>query len=184
VHLRAFLAAALLTLCTTTWAVKSGPVRRVPLQLIVIHTTGGPVCDAAGRPAWVGAGSLRENIATIEAHPRLGIHYMIDRDGTTVSSVPEGRIAHHVFRHSEASIAVELVNDGDGVDPFPPAQLDALVELLRGLVQRHRLAPAAVKRHSELDFGRLPCAPERRRKVDPGRAFPMQEVLRRVYERP
>ena len=93
--------------------------------------------DASGRPIWVPAGDLATNLRTIEAHPRLGVHYMIDRDGTVVASVAEDRIAHHVYRVSRGAIGIELVNDGDGRDPFPAPQIDALVDLLRGLVQRH-----------------------------------------------
>ena len=52
---------------------------------------------------------------------------MIDRDGATRASVPEHQVAHHVLTHSGRSIAVELSNDGDGRDPFPAAQIDALV---------------------------------------------------------
>ena len=163
-------------------ALKSGPPRRVPVDLVVIHTTGGPTCDpATGRPIWVGAGTLDENLRTIEAHPRLGIHYMIDRDGTLRASVPEHQVAHHVFGHSHRSIAIELINDGDGVDPFGEAQIDALVGLLERLVARYGLGPQAIQRHSDLDRGTMPCDRSRRRKVDPGPAFSMPDVIERVF---
>lgn len=163
-------------------AVRQGPERTEPVELVVIHSTGGPTCDArTGRPVWVGAGTMEDNLRRIEAHPRLGIHYMIDRDGTLRASVPESQVAHHVFGHSLRSVAVELINDGDGQDPFPTPQLDALVTLLRSLVQRHGLQAGQVKRHSDLDLGRMPCAPERRRKVDPGEAYPHERVLERVF---
>lgn len=163
-------------------ALRSGPARTDPVDLVVIHSTGGPTCDPrTGQPVWIGAGTMEGNLRLIEAHPRLGIHYMIDRDGTLRGSVPEGRVAHHVFRHSVRAIAVELINDGDGRDPFPEAQIDALVALLRDIARRHGLQPGQVKRHSDLDLARLPCAPERRRKVDPGEAYPHQGVLERVF---
>lgn len=109
---------------------------------------------------------------------------MIDRDGTLRASVPEAQVAHHVFRHSLRSVAVELINDGDGRDPFPEPQLDALVKLLQEIVQRHGLARGQVRRHSDLDLARMPCAPERRRKVDPGEAYPHEPVLDRVFGTP
>jgi N-acetylmuramoyl-L-alanine amidase len=166
-------------------AVKNGPARRVPIDMVVIHSTGGPTCDAkTGRPIWVPAGEMETNMREIEAHPSLGIHYMIGRDGTVRTSVPEHQLAHHVFRYSQRSIAIELVNDGDGKDPFPPAQLSALVALLQPILRRHSLAASAIVRHSDLDSAMMPCAPTRRRKVDPGPAFPYEQVLRRLAVAP
>lgn len=176
--------AALLLVAThhPAGAVKQGPVRTEPVDLVVIHSTGGPTCDArTGRPLWVGAGTMDDNLRRIEAHPRLGIHYMIDRDGTLRASVPEAQVAHHVFRFSLRSVAVELINDGDGRDPFPEPQIAALVTLLREIAERHGLARGQVKRHSDLDLARMPCAPEHRRKVDPGDAYPHERVLDRVF---
>jgi len=161
---------------------RTGAPRTQPVDLIVLHSTGGPTCDArSGRPIWVGAGTMEENLRQIEAHPTLGVHYMIDRDGTLRASVPASQIAHHVFRHSGRSIGIELINEGDGRDPFPEAQLASLVKLLRELVQRHGIERDGVVRHSDLDQGRMPCAPERRRKVDPGDAFPYERVRALVF---
>ncbi len=161
---------------------RTGALRTQPVDLVVIHSTGGPTCDVkTGRPIWVGAGTLDENLRHIEAHPVLGIHYMIDRDGTLRASVPEGQVAHHVYRVSGRSVAVELINDGDGRDPFPAAQLDALVNLLRDLRQRHGIVRSGVQRHSDLDTAPLPCDRSQRRKVDPGDAYPHEAVLDRVF---
>lgn len=129
-------------------------------------------------------GALEDNLRQIEAHPRLGIHYMIDRDGTVRSSVPEDQLAHHVFLWSGRSIAIELVNDGDGLDPFPQAQLGALVELLRDIAQRRGIAREGVRRHSDLDHAMLPCDKTQRRKVDPGAAYPHDAILDRVFAPP
>lgn len=150
--------------------------------MVVLHSTGGPTCDAEGRPIWVPAGELRENLEVIESHPRLGIHFMIGRDGTVVASVPEMQVAHHVLSYSTQSLGIELVNDGDGTDIYPEAQLSALVELLRKLVRTFAIGPSGIKRHSDLDHGHMPCDPSRRRKVDPGPAFPFEEVVRRTFE--
>lgn len=162
----------------------TGAPRTQAIDMVVIHSTGGPTCDAAtGRPVWIGAGTLDDNLREIEAHPRLGIHYMIDRDGTLRASVAEDRVAHHVHRFSGRSIAIELVNEGDGRDPFPQAQIDALVTLLRDIVRRRGIARAAIQRHSDLDNAMLPCDRTRRRKVDPGDAYPHEAVLERVFGR-
>lgn len=159
-----------------------GPPRTQPIDMVVIHSTGGPTCDkATGKPIWVGAGTMEQNLREIEAHPKLGIHYMIDRDGTLRSSVPEDQIAYHIFTYSQRSIAIELINEGDGMDPFPEPQLTALVILLQDIVQRHGITRDGIKRHSDLDARMMRCDPTRRRKVDPGDAFPYETVLDRVF---
>lgn len=169
-------------LTALTWgpaqARSSGPPRTHAIDTVVIHTTGGPTCDPkSGRPVWVRAGTLEANLRFIEAHPKLGIHYMIDRDGTLRRSVPEDQVAHHVFGHSARSIAIELINDGDGVDPFPTAQLQAVTALIQDIARRRGLPRQAVQRHSDLDRTFMSCDRTRRRKVDPGPAFPYQAVL-------
>jgi N-acetylmuramoyl-L-alanine amidase len=162
---------------------RNGGVRPQAIDMVVIHSTGGPTCDVkTGKPIWVGAGTLADNLSHIEAHATLGIHYMIDRDGTLRDSVPEDQLAHHVFRFSGRSIAIELINDGDGLDPFPDAQLAALVSLLRDIQRRRGIQRDGIVRHSDLDHAPLPCDPTQRRKVDPGAAFPHEWVLERVFE--
>ncbi len=162
---------------------RTGVVRTNPIDMIVIHSTGGPFCDASsGLPIWVPAGNLAENLRQIETHPVLGIHYMIDRDGTARASVPEDQLAHHVLSFSGRSIAVELINDGDGVDQFGEAQLSALLTLLQDIVRRRGIGQGGIMRHSDLDHGVLPCDRSRRRKVDPGDAFPFEQILARVFD--
>ncbi len=90
---------------------RSGSIRSQAIDMVVIHSTGGPTCDArTGKPIWVGAGNLEENMRNIAAHSRLGIHYMIGRDGTLRTSVPEDQMAHHVLHFSGRSIAIELIS--------------------------------------------------------------------------
>lgn len=172
------LAALAALTCGPVQARGSGPPRTQAIDMVVIHTTGGPTCDPkSGRPVWVRAGTLAASMRFIEAHPKLGIHYMIDRDGTLRRSVPEDQVAHHVFGHSARSIAIELINDGDGVDPFPEAQIQAVTALIQDIAQRRGLTRQAVRRHSDLDRTLMPCDRTQRRKVDPGPAFPLQAVI-------
>ncbi len=162
---------------------RTGAVRTQAIDMIVIHSTGGPTCDAVtGKPIRVHAGTLDDNLRQIEAHPVLGIHYMIDRDGTLRASVPEDQLAHHVYSASGRSIAIELINDGDGIDPFPEAQLSALVALLRDITMCRGIRRDGIKRHADLDQARLPCDRTQRRKVDPGTAYPHEAVLDRVFQ--
>lgn len=162
---------------------RTGSMRTHAIDMVVIHSTGGPTCDAnTGKPIWVSAGTLEENLKQIEANRNLGIHYMIDRDGTVRASVPEDQMVHHVFHYSQRSIAIELINNGDGIDPFPEAQLTALVNLLRDIKQRRGMKRDGIKRHSDLDHAKLPCDNTHRRKVDPGAAFPYAAILDRVFQ--
>ncbi|TAG03199.1 MAG: N-acetylmuramoyl-L-alanine amidase [Betaproteobacteria bacterium] len=169
-------------LADPTHARKSGPPRTEPITMIVLHSTGGPTCNVTtNKPIWVSAGTMEENLRVIEAHPKLGIHYMIDRDGTLRASVPESQVAHHVLTYSGRSIAIELINDGDGRDPFPEAQLASLINLLRDIKTRRGISRDGVKRHSDLDRAMMSCDKTQRRKVDPGAAFPYSAVLDRVF---
>jgi N-acetylmuramoyl-L-alanine amidase len=162
---------------------RTGNVRTQTIDMVVIHSTGGPTCDAVtNMPIWVKAGTLDEDMRRIEADPRLGVHYMIDRDGTLRTSVPEDQVANHVLHYSGQSIGIELVNDGDGIDPFPKAQLATLVKLLRDIKQRRGITRDGIKRHSDVDHALLSCDMTQRRKVDPGAAFPYKAILDRVFQ--
>jgi len=162
---------------------RTGSARVQAIDMVVIHSTGGPTCDAkTGKPVWIGAGFLEDNIRQIEADRNLGIHYMIDRDGTLRTSVPEEQMVHHVFHYSGRSIAIELINNGDGRDPFPETQLASLVKLLREIAQRRGITRNGIKRHSDLDHALMSCDKTQRRKVDPGAAFPYKRVLDQVFQ--
>lgn len=72
------------------------------------------------------------------------------------------------------TIGIELVNQGfyDGPNgrywqPFAPAQIDALILLLKDIMQRHQLPPGSILAHSDV-------APQR--KVDPGPLFPWKRL--------
>jgi N-acetylmuramoyl-L-alanine amidase len=173
----------LLASVTDAIAQRYGTARTQTIDMVVIHSTGGPTCDAVThQPIWVKAGTLDENLKNIEAHPQLGIHYMIDRDGMLRASVPEDRMVHHVFHYSGRSIAIELINDGDGRDPYPEAQLASLVHLLQDIKQRRGITREGIKRHSDLDHGHMSCDRAQRRKVDPGDAFPYESILDQVFK--
>ena len=71
-----------------------------------------------------------------ERHHELGIHWIIDRSGTIVSSIPEDQVANHAAGWNRTSIGIELVNTGDGVDPYPQVQIDTLTKLIVGVRSR------------------------------------------------
>jgi len=121
-------------------------------------------------------------------------HCYIDRDGSTFRFVPFERIAHHVRGFNPRSVGIELVNTGRYPDwlssqhqamdePYPEAQIDALIELL------HALGSALpnlrfIAGHEDLDRELVPASDDAARKVprkrDPGPLFPWEHVLMHV----
>lgn len=107
-------------------------------------------------------------------------HYLVTEGPQPVvyRLVDESRSAHHAGVSSwqgrtalnASSIGIEIVNAGwhdtpagRGWAPYPPAQVDAVVALVKDIVRRHRIAPSRVVGHSDI-------APSR--KQDPGPLFP------------
>ena len=118
-------------------------------------------------------------------------HYYIDRDGRIERYVPGTRVAHHVRGCNPHSIGIELVNLGryphwwdsrqqTMTEPYPDAQIAALVELLAQL-QSEFPALREIAGHEDLDTARMPASDdpslEVARKLDPGPLFPWDVVL-------
>lgn len=76
---------------------------------------------------------------------------------------------------NSSSIGIEIVNLGQqtGPDgqktftPYPQAQIDLLIKLVRDIVARHQIRPDHILGHSDI-------APQR--KIDPGPLFPWQQL--------
>lgn len=136
------------------------------VQFIVIHYTG--MATAA------------EALARL-CDPEAGVsaHYMVDEGGQVFALVDEGHRAWHagtsfwrgISDINSASIGIELANPGDdpvqGWQPFPEAQIVALIDLLQDIMKRHNLAANAVLGHADV-------TPDR--KADPGGLFPWQRL--------
>ena len=118
-------------------------------------------------------------------------HYYIDRDGSTELYVHPGRIAHHCRGYNERSIGIELVNTGrypdwfdsrrqEMLEPYPAAQVDALVGLL-GSLRQSLTSLRWIAGHEELDTAMVAASDDRARQVsrkrDPGPLFPWESVL-------
>ena len=135
------------------------PADAAPVDTLVLHYTGMVSAEAA-----------LERLTAPEA--KVSAHWCIGEDGTLWRLVPEEQRAWHAGlsewrgRRSvnDVSIGIELVNPGHehGYRPFPPAQMDALLDLARAIVARHAIDPCNVVAHSDI-------APERRQ--DPGELF-------------
>ena len=121
-------------------------------------------------------------------------HWYIDRDGRIECWVRPERAAHHVRGKNAHSVGIELVNTGRWpdwldsrrqtmVEPYPDAQVEALIALLRWLP-----TPLPMLRfidgHEDLDLEHVPASddPGKRvkRKLDPGPLFPWERVLAAV----
>ncbi|TIL60049.1 MAG: hypothetical protein E5Y89_28275, partial [Mesorhizobium sp.] len=68
------------------------------------------------------------------------------------------------------SVGIEIVNPGHslGYPDFPRRQIDAVIGLCKGIVQRHSIAAQRVLAHSDVAPGR---------KVDPGEKFPWKTLF-------
>ncbi len=122
---------------------------------------------------------------SLETLSRGGVsaHYLLPADGRKVyRMVDENRRAWHAGDSqwrgrtwlNASSIGIEIINRGytDGPEgrhwqPYPQAQIDTLITLLRDIQQRHGVAPANIVGHSDI-------APQR--KVDPGPLFPWAQL--------
>lgn len=110
-------------------------------------------------------------------------HYLVDVDPPTIYRlVDEDRRANHAGISSwqgrtlvnTSSIGIEIVNPGP-VDtpagrayaPYPPAQIDAVVALVRSIVQRWGIPKERVVGHADIAPGR---------KQDPGPQFPWKRL--------
>jgi N-acetylmuramoyl-L-alanine amidase len=108
---------------------------------------------------------------------QVSAHYLIDEDGTTWRMVEEADRAWHAgvgawrgWRDiNSRSIGIELSNPGHdyGYRDFPDAQIETLIELARGILDRHPIPARNVVAHSDI-------APSR--KIDPGELFPWDRL--------
>lgn len=152
------------------------------IDMIVIHSIGGPACWNGEITFGRATGSAVFWRDWFAEQNDKSIHYVVDRDGHIAAQRPELRTAGHVSfagvmpNVNARSIGIELVNRGDGLEPFPQAQVDALTALVRDIASRYGLGPDAIWAHSELDTRKQAACDDYPRNVDPGSLFPMAEL--------
>lgn len=140
--------------------------RALPVTMAVLHYTG--MQDAASAIARLA-----------DADAKVSAHYVVAEDGQVIRMVDEAKRAWHAGRSwwrgitdvNSASIGIEIVNPGHefGYRPFPEAQVEAVIQLLGGIVERHGITRGNVVGHSDV-------APAR--KDDPGELFPWYRLAR------
>jgi len=133
-------------------------------DILLMHYTGMQSCEAAVQ-------RLTDPAA------RVSSHYTIDEDGKVYVHVDESLRAWHAgVSHwrgetdiNSRSIGIEIVNPGHefGYRAFPDVQIDAVIELSKGILSRHRIPPRNVIAHSDIAPGR---------KEDPGELFPWKRL--------
>jgi N-acetylmuramoyl-L-alanine amidase len=137
------------------------------IQFVVLHYT---------------AASLPRSLALL-TEGEVSSHYLIgDSPATIYRLVDERRRAWHAGDSewrgrtwlNSSSIGIELVNPGFTETangrlwhPYAPAQIEALIVLLKDIVARYDIAPEHIVGHSDI-------APLRKR--DPGPLFPWQQL--------
>lgn len=107
----------------------------------------------------------------------VSCHYIVHEDGRIVQMVPEAMRAWHAGTGSwegetdinSRSIGIEIVNPGHefGYPDFPDAQITAVIDLSRGIVDRWNIPGHRVLAHSDTAPGR---------KADPGEKFPWDRL--------
>lgn len=137
---------------------------RRPAYVILHHTTN----DTAERALNTLTDPLRE----------VSAHYLVGRDGRIYQLVDERRRAWHAGASrwgsdadlNSSSIGIEL--DNNGREPFPDAQIEALLVLLDDLKTRYRIPAENFLGHADVAPGR---------KVDPSAWFPWRQLASRGF---
>ena len=133
--------------------------RSSPVSLVVIHHTVIP--------------TLEETVRHFQnPDSQVSSHYVLGRDGRLVQMVKEEDRAWHAGVSSwkgrqdcnTYSIGIEVVNNGDGSDPFTEKQYSVLRNLVGLLVSRYGISNDMVVGHRDIA---LPPG----RKVDPADNF-------------
>ena len=115
---------------------------------------------------------------------RVSIHYYVDKAGNISQMVDDQNVAWQAGLSTwtvdgkniapscnPISIGIELENLNTGRDPYPPAQYQAALELVRYLVAKYNVPRRQLVRH-------LDIAPKR--KTDPA-GFPWERFVAEVY---
>jgi N-acetylmuramoyl-L-alanine amidase len=143
----------------TQWHASPNFDDRRPNFVIIHHTSDDTVERALG--------TLTDPIRAVSAH------YLIGRDGAIHQLVDERTRAWHAGESkwgantdiNSSSIGIEI--DNNGREPFPGAQISALLALLADLQDRYRIPKANVLGHADV-------APKR--KTDPSPYFPWKTL--------
>lgn len=120
-----------------------------------------------------GPGGLSGTVNTFKSSAaQVSAHYVVGRDGKIVQMVKDQDKAWHAGTSAfhgktdinQNSIGIEIVNDGDGKQPYTEAQYKALEKLLPHLASKYKIPAANLTTHKAI-------AVPHGRKVDPSPNF-------------
>ena len=112
---------------------------------------------------------------------QVSSHYLINDQPNTAHPyyiyrlVPEDKRAWHAgvsqwgkdANLNNSSIGIEIVNADGNIHPYPVGQIEAVVFLVKQIVERYEIDPVNVVGHSDVAPGR---------KIDPGALFPWKTL--------
>jgi N-acetylmuramoyl-L-alanine amidase len=134
-------------------------------DMIVLHYTG--MATGAAAEAWL-----------CDPASEVSSHYLVHEDGRIIQMVRESDRAWHAGASSwfgrtdinSCSVGIEIVNPGHslGYSTFPKRQIEAVIELCKGIIGRYSIAAQRVLAHSDIAPGR---------KIDPGEKFPWKALF-------
>jgi N-acetylmuramoyl-L-alanine amidase len=148
----------------TEWVASPNFNERKPDFVILHHTSDDTVEQALH--------SLTNPLREVSAH------YLIARDGRIIQLVDERARAWHAGESkwgadtdiNSASLGIEL--DNNGHEPFPEAQISALLRLLADIEARYHIPAANFLGHADVAPGR---------KTDPSRYFPWSTLAQHGF---
>jgi len=133
------------------------------IQFLVLHYTAMETAEAAIQ-------------RLCDPASQVSAHYVVDVDGTVFRLVNEDKRAWHAgisywdthTNLNSTSVGIEIANNG--IDPYPEAQMAAVIDLSREIVNRYGIRAFYVVGHSDI-------APDR--KQDPGHLFNWERLAGR-----
>ncbi len=152
---------------TVNWEQSPNCGRRpenVIVDTIVLHHTAGPTTASCVR-------------TFLDTKSQVSSHYVVGKDGSIIQMVSTYARAWHAGKSTDAygrdnvnhfSVGIEIVNIGDGVEPFTEPQLDALEHLVASIIRRF-----PIKQITSHEF----IAEPQGRKDDP-KGFPWERMKR------
>jgi N-acetylmuramoyl-L-alanine amidase len=136
------------------------------IEMIVVHHTAIPTIDETIR-------------LFLDTKSSVSSHYVLGRDGGIVQMVRDEDRAWHagvsrwkgVDNCNDYSIGIEIVNRGDGSDPFSDEQYCSLSQLVGWLVSKYGIGRDMIVGHRDIA---LPPG----RKVDPADNFDWSRLVK------